>query len=451
GGTNRAVLESASAEGDPSPFSPASLLWYPLRWREQLGVVPVVPAVAAALVAAWRQRRRLPDALRYPVRHLPPGWAWLIGCTLSGWLCTTLSPNKDGRYIAPVLPLVILLLARGWWQIGLGLQGRWGRPATAGLLGAGLLAAATDVGFSQAKAIQRQDPAPLQEVILELRQRVGDAPITLLVVPGSPELNEQNVTSFGLLQGGRILGRRLGRRREEHAAVLEGSEWILLATGDQGTNRPFSRELSHRVRADGRFVKVRRWPWSENREVELWQRRGAGPAQGGEPPRFDREFIRLARGMERGPAGLAKVFERIGPEHQLDGHFLYQERVRTWAAQRLEQHPRDADALWSQALLATLRNRPVEAARWYGRLEALQPANPWPAAYRAVVLMAGWNPGEARKVLEATPEAVRRQPVVQGLLDLSRLLSGNPLAAGALRRSLPEAIGAVEQSLGEGK
>jgi hypothetical protein len=351
---------------------------------------------------------------------------------------------------------VILLLARGWWQIGLGLQGRWGRPATAGLLGAGLLAAATDVGLSQAKAIQRQDPAPLQEVILELRQRVGDAPITLLVVPGSPELNEQNVTSFGLLQGGRILGRRLGRRREEHAAVLEGSEWILLATGDQGTNRRFSRKLSHRVRADGRFVKVRSWPWSENREVELWQRRGASPAQGGEPPRgepprFDREFIRLARGMERGPAGLAKVFERIGPEHQLDGHFLYQERVRTWAEQRLKQDPRDADALWSQALLATLRNRPAEAARWYGQLEALQPANPWPAAYRAVVLMAGWNPGEARKVLEATTEAVRRQPVVQGLLDLSRLLSGNPLAAGSLRRSLPEAIGAVEQSLGEGK
>jgi hypothetical protein len=155
--------------------------------------------------------------------------------------------------------------------------------------------------------------------------------------------------------------------------------------------------------------------------------------------------------MEQGPAGLAKVFERIGPEHQLDGHFLYQERVRAWAEERLEQDPRDADALWSQALLATLRNRPAKAARWYGRLEELQPANPWPAAYRAVVLIAGWNPAGARAVLEATPEAVQRQPVVRGLLDLSRLLSGNPLAAGSLRRTLPEAIGAVEKSLEEGR
>ena len=33
---------------------------------------------------------------------------------LSGWLLTTLSPNKDPRYLAPLLPLLALLLARSW-------------------------------------------------------------------------------------------------------------------------------------------------------------------------------------------------------------------------------------------------------------------------------------------------------------------------------------------------
>ncbi len=450
GGTNRAVLESASEEGDPALLSWASLLWYPRRWPRQLGVVTLVPALAALLAALWRWRGSLPAWLRHPVRHLPPGWAWLIGCTVSGWLLTTLSPNKDARYTAPILPLLILLLARGWWQIGLLVRSRFGRSAAAGLLAGGLLTAAMAMTRSQAASLQRQPPPPLAEVIGELRRATANAPITLLVVPGSPELNEQNVTTFGQLQGGRILGRRLGRRQREHALVLEGSEWILLATGDQGTNRPHSRELSHRVRADGRFVKVKSWPWSPDREVELWRRRTSAQGKPGEPHRFDRDFIQLARGMERGPAGLAAVFRRIGAEHQLDGHFLYQKRVRAWADQRLKENPRDADALWSQALLATLRNRPEEANLWYGKIQSIDGSSPWPPAYRAVVLMAGWNPWKARDLLESTPESVRRQPVVQGLLDLSRLLGGNPLALGSLRNSLPEAIREVKQDLKKG-
>jgi hypothetical protein len=65
--------------------------------------------------------------------------------------------------------------------------------------------------------------------------------------------------------------------------VLERSTWILLATGDQGTNRPPSQELSHRVRSDGRFTRVGNWPWSQGRHVELWQRQGQ-PASGGQGP-----------------------------------------------------------------------------------------------------------------------------------------------------------------------
>ena len=135
------------------------------------------------------------------------------------------------------------------------------------------------VASSQAVAvagsqIQRRDPAPVAALTGRLRQLVGDKPTTLLVVPGNPELNEQTVTTFGRRAGGRIEGRRLGRARKEHPLVLERSQWILLATGDQGTNRPFSRELSHRVRADGRFERIEAWPWSEGREVELWQQIG---------------------------------------------------------------------------------------------------------------------------------------------------------------------------------
>lgn len=439
GGTNRAVLESAAAEGDPPVWSWMSLTWYLKRLPAQLGLV-LVPALPVAAVRGWKAVGRI----RRPEAGAPAaeGWGWLTVCLLGGWLFTTLSPNKDARYFTPVLPLVVMVLARAWWDVGWWLRQRHGPPLAWALLLAGLAGTATQSVQVAADQIQRRSPAPVAQVTGRLRSLVGTAPTTLLVVPGHPEINEQTVTTFGRLGGGRIEGRRLGRARHEHPLVLERSQWILLATGDQGTNRPFSRELSHRVRADGRFEKVEAWPWSEGREVELWQRRPGDPAE-----RFDTTFIGLARGMERGPAGLGPLFARIGPEHQLDAQFLYQDRVRQWAQQRLRRQPQDPDALWSLALIATLRNRPVEAAHWYGVLQKQAPSNPWPLAYRAVVLLASWQPGRAHGLLTTAPADLRLQPVVAALEDLSGVASGRLHRLGALRSSLPRAIAEVKQQL----
>jgi len=141
------------------------------------------------------------------------------------------------------------------------------------------------------------------------------------------------------------------------------------------------------------------------------------------------------------------LFDRIGIEHQLDAPFDYQKRVESWARARLARDADDRDALWSLALLATLRNRPAEAEGWYERLERLEPDNPWPSAYRAVVLLAGWNPWKARSVLAGAAGKVEAEPVLRGLQDLSTLLSGNPLALPSLRHSLPAAVRAVENDL----
>jgi hypothetical protein len=361
---------------------------------------------------------------------------------VSGWLFTTLSPNKDARYITPVLPLVVILVARAWWVVGGWFKSRWGGTLAWGVLLAGVAGATSQAVSVAADHIQRSEPAPVAQLTRHLRALVGEAPTTLLVVPGHPELNEQTVTTFGRLSGGRIEGRRLGRARHEHPMVLERSQWILLATGDQGTNRPFSKELSHRVRSDGRFARLESWPWSEGRQVELWHRRATATVKP-----FDGEFIQLARGMERGPAGLGALFARIGPEHQLDAHFLYQDRVGHWAHQRLQSHPQDRDALWSLALMATLRNRPAEAAHWYGLLQRLDPDNPWPLAYHAIVLLKGWQPGKAHALLAASPALLQQEPVLQALENLSGGLSGNVLKLGDLRWSLPRAITDVKQRL----
>jgi hypothetical protein len=371
----------------------------------------------------------------------------LIGCLLAGWLVTSLSPNKDSRYITPVVPLLMMVIARGWWTVGSWIRGRQGKSwAAATALASGVISAGLTTTWAAANQIRSEAPPSLESAISHLRAEVGTAPTTLVVLPGHADLNEQNVSTFGRRQAGQIEGRRAGLQRRDHDLVLQRSEWFLLASGDQGTQREPMQELSRRVRRDGRFEQVGQWPWSQGRNIELWRRRsGAG---GGHLETFDQDFIRLARGMETGPAGLAKVMSHIGIEHQLDGHFLYQERVKAWAEQQLQMDPNDADALWSLALLATLQNRPQLAQARFGQLQSRQPGNPWPSGYRAVVLLADWQPGSARRLLGLTP-ASKNQPVLQGLEDLSRVLSGDLGGLRSIGQTLPAAIDQVKANLGQ--
>ncbi len=434
GGTNRAVIESASQEGDPPPLSLASLLWYPRLWPAQLGPLSLTVGVGGLAAGLWRGRGR---------GRLGPGWGWLIGCTLAGWLATTVSPNKDPRYITPVLPLLLLLLARGWWLVGEAIAARAGRRAALVALAGGLLGVAGGTVAERASAIQKPSGFPVAEAMAEVRRRVGERPTTVLLVASRPTFNEHTATVYGRLEGGQVMARQVGRRAGQQERVLDRAEWLLLATGDQGSRRPSAQVLSRAIREDGRFERVRHWPQRDAADLELWRRRPSSP-----PARsFSPTFQALAPRMASGPAALAPVFASIGLEHQLDGHLLYQQEVAGWARRRLAASPGDPEALWNLALLATLRNRPEEAQRWFGDLQLREPSQPWPAVYRAIVLLADGRPWRARAVLEAIPASSASDPLIRGLRDLSGVLSGDVGRLQTLPESLPQAVAAVKREI----
>ena len=397
GGTHRAVVESAGSEGDPPVFSLASLLYYPRLWWQQLGALPCLGAVAGLALGLGRHLRRGQSARI----ALPAGWGWLLGCTVSGWLLTTMSPNKDSRYIAPVLPLLILWLGLGWLVLVSALQ-RWlGSWRAWAAVTASLLLATGISGVGRVTAVHRAGgEPPVVSLMTFLRQHTGNAPTTLVLEPDSADLNEHTGTYYGKLNGGRLLARSLGEAH--HPLVLDQAEWVAVATADQGASPGAVRPLSHGIRKDGRFQRVRWWPWGQGRFVELWQRRP--DATRGQP--FAQQFVVLAQGLGEGPQGLVRFMEQIGPHHQLDGHFLYQQQVEAWANQRLAQAPQATDALWSLAALSILRQDATTADHWLAQLEALLPDNPWPTTWRAAVLLVDWRPGAW---LRLTPTS-RRSP-----------------------------------------
>ena len=194
----------------------------------------------------------------------------------------------------------------------------------------------------------------------------------------------------------------------------------MLATRDQGTNRAPAQALSKRVRSDGRFELVERWPWTKKRQVELWRRKATAPR----PQPFDQHFIALARGMAAGPSALTPIFASIGPWHLLDPTFSYQDRVRRQAQAQLRQTPSDRDALWSLA-----------------RLEALEGAGGWASAYRSVVLLADWQTCRAARI-SPVPTA-HAAAVLTVLRDLGRSLCFDPRGPLGLATSLPEGLASL--------
>ena len=426
GGTNRAVFESAAAEGDPAVFSTFGLTWYLLRLPGQLGLISsALGALGLALAAQRRQG----------IRPIPADWAWILVCAAGGLLLLSLSPNKDERYFAPLLPAMVIVLAGGWREL-------WRRRRRLTLLAGGVLL----LELPTSLAIQQRPitAPPIAAALAPLRQSSGGKPRTVVVVPDTRELNEHSVTTAGRLSGGSLVGRHLSARRlEDRQRLRERAELILLGSGGQRRHRRENRQFSRELEADGRFERLQQLHWANGQEwLELWQRRTPATTD------FARQFPDLALAAGSGPAGLAQLMERIGPEHQLDGHLLYQKRVHQDASARLLADPNNPEALWSLAMLATLRHERSEAAQWFSRLGVLEPANPWPGTYRSVVLLADWRTCQAASAAEQQLHrpGSARVPLL-ALRDVAAGLCFRPWRLLAAGRSVPRAVSWTERML----
>ena len=214
-------MESAAREGDPNATSLAGWLWYPLRLPGLIGQIPLIGGLAGAVLAArW---------LRWPRGD----GAWLWGVFLSGWLLTTLSPNKDPRYLAPLLPLLALLLARGWLLL-------WAlvpKGLRSPFFGLSLLTTAFFSWQARAKAILPAPafPQPQFQIVEAVQADSPDQLRTLIVVPSRPQLNQHSISFLGRRGGGGLVGRQLGSSPADIQPALEQAQQVLLATDDQGS------------------------------------------------------------------------------------------------------------------------------------------------------------------------------------------------------------------------
>ncbi len=440
GGTNRAVFESALREGDPSFWTIQNWTWYLKILPAQVGIIFLVVGMSGVLLCLYANRFKISiDGNQ--------AWTWLILNLFASWVFTSLSPNKGDRYFAPILPVLIILLSRGlieWhiWIIKKSIRRQnFISPIALISLFLSVFPASWWTEIVQMRSEKKKDP------LLEVVRAAGGAdpsraPVTMIVVPSTPDMNQHNVSYYGRMNGGKLVGRQLGSSANDVQPLLEQGNLVLLAEGDQGSVRRSAEALDSAVRSKGIFEKTHVFPRKKSGSYSLWRRK----SQAIPPISFADKFSDLATGLADGVKGLEKVFSEVAVQHMLDGHFSYRALVREKALRELSIDSQDLDARWSLALLAVLENRPNEAAIQFTFLEKLIPENPWPSSYRSALTLVGWNPWEAAAIAE---NALREHPesnLLMALRDLSSVLGGSLWRLPAAFHSVPKAFREVEQS-----
>ncbi len=448
GGTNRAVFESAAREGDPALWTLNNWLWYPVILPVQLGWVMICIGLGGLFLWFGFRKKAWQQTFKNSFCNDDSAeWRWLVLTLFFGWLLTTINPNKGDRYIAPLLPLLMLLLARGWLQWGLWIK------AIAPFSSSRLLPPALVAGFlallpasfsSHINRLSNRHEGPLEQIVLKAGgSNANSEHRTLIVVPSTPDLNQHNVSFYGRRKGGNLVGRQLGSSRSDIGYVLNYAEWVVLAEGDQGSVRESAISLDNAVRSSDYFEEVSRFPRVKGGSYSLWKRRQKGPTNS---KTFAKEFPSLASGLSQGLQAFESLFQKVAVHHMLDGHFLYRQQVRHTALSLLKENPEDEEAHWTLALLAVLANRPAEANRYFAALESISQQNPWPSIYRCVVILADWNPWRALAVASQARN-IHSNQILIGIEDLTGVLSGKIWKIPSAKKSLSKTIRLVEESL----
>ena len=445
-GTYRAVFESARIEGDPSIFDINGIFWYFPFLTIHFGFVVFFIGLSGLIFIFLSNLKsfKLPFDFTNLFNKINFKWTWLTFNIFTSWTLTTLIPNKDERYIASTIPMIILILSLGFYK--------WNDWLNSYLkLKLKLFLLIIPIGFSIVPLLNRfsmmipysKKYYPVNEIIKEVNLNLSkDKKDTIIVVPSTPQVNQHNISYFGRIQSGNILGRQLGQSLLHKKPVLEQANLIILAEGNQGSVSNNSIVLDSVVRKSGYFYKLREFPREEGGSYSLWKRKSTSP----KPEEFHKRFISLANGMDKGAIGIKLIFDEIAIQHMIDGHFKYQIKVRTEALSKLVINPNDIEALWTLSLLEILANRPFAADTYLRKLEYLIPNNPWPSSYRSIVNLAMWNPWQASKIANEA-NVNHKDKLLKALGDAGAVLGGALWRLPSSFKSIPLAVENIDKVL----
>ncbi len=280
----RATIESAIAEGDPAVNTLAAWTYYLKEIAQQVWIPLLVAGLVGLLLYSKRVFERgnrlenLNFSSREQRRKLFQNWrrsrSWLLVFLVGGYLLFSLNPNKDTRYIAPLLPALSVLLAQGLLLFP--------RPFSflrLGILGLmGLFMVSDLFPILPGKAVAHLARPPqnwhLQDAIATILQAEPYLRHNVGVLPSIPELNQHNFNYFGTLANFQVYGRQVGARDQQVWEDGRSLPWYLLKTGEQGAIRkPKALEaLTKTITTSKDFRLEQTWKLPDASDLNLYRR-----------------------------------------------------------------------------------------------------------------------------------------------------------------------------------
>ncbi len=137
------------------------------------------------------------------------------------------------------------------------------------------------------------------------------------------------------------------------------------------------------------------------------------------------QFRTLAATLSQGSVALAQIFAEVGRINQYDPIQDYLWQVDRTLSDRLETTPDRVDWLYAVVLSRVLRQEVPGAIAALNRLIPLQPNNPYPYAYLAVVYLYNWQPQKAQKLLETALTLKPDEAELQALQAVALAMQGH--------------------------
>lgn len=217
--------------------------------------------------------------------NIKPHWkpwqsgAWLGVCVLGTYILFSIPQNKDPRHIVAIIPILLILLARGftvWKKTWAG----WVPTVAFGLSLAWAVINWFPIPFfSQwgGRYFPNLGPAyPLAEVAQTITDSTPDLRGNLAVLPNTAEVNPMNLNYFGQRENFKVFAREVGFQELGVEKDLDDFQWFLVKTGDQGVDHNFApgkATLETLVVTSPQLEIAQAWNLPDGSELKLYQQR----------------------------------------------------------------------------------------------------------------------------------------------------------------------------------
>ncbi|MEA5450516.1 glycosyltransferase family 39 protein [Leptolyngbya sp. CCNP1308] len=202
-------------------------------------------------------------------------WAWLGSFLLGSYGMLTLLQNKDSRHIAPMVPVLVLVLTRGLTLLP-DRGGRWLRWGLAGLMVGWMVAAVLPGTPPPASRLMRTlysgPPWPHRAVIETITTQAPYLRSTLGVIPNTAQVNPLTFDFYGATQDFRVYSRELGLSSDFMAKDARSVPWMLTKTGNQSPTTEAKLALAELVTQSPEFEVMQAWPLPDGSTLSLHHR-----------------------------------------------------------------------------------------------------------------------------------------------------------------------------------